>query len=184
MVEKWEALIGYDTWPNIHHGCAGMIWILRAERLKGRNQQKFEFALQNAASEATYSHQRTAPSHPFFVKMAMILARVEYNRGNRARAIAELGKLVELAPEIAETYSVLGAYLFREKRFDEARNILESGIEAVEKPTAEMHYFLGLVLLRKKEYSEARVHAKEAYSLGYPLPGLRNRLRSVGYWDT
>lgn len=184
FVKKWEGLMGYDTWPNIHHGCAGLIWITRAERLKGKNAQQFEHALNNAHSEATYSITRTDPSHPFWAKMAMVLARVDYNRGKTAHAIATLYKIAEQVPTLAESYTVLGAYLFREKKFAEAREVLERGIETVDKPTAEMHYFLGLVLLRQKDYAQAREQAEQAYSLGYPLPGLRNKLRSVGHWDT
>jgi len=47
---------------------------------------------------------------------------------------------------------------------------------------AEVHYNMGLVYLRQKDYAAARVQAKKAYALGYPLPALRNKLKKAGVW--
>jgi len=48
--------------------------------------------------------------------------------------------------------------------------------------SAEGHYNLGLLLLKMKRYDEARTHAQEAYKLGYPLQGLRQKLTKLGHW--
>ncbi|WP_420796964.1 tetratricopeptide repeat protein [Ectothiorhodospira variabilis] len=45
----------------------------------------------------------------------------------------------------------------------------------------EAHYNMGLLFYRLSEYERALSHAKEAYSAGYPLPGLRNLLEGRGY---
>ena len=87
------------------------------------------------------------------------------------------------APESSVTYATLASYLYRQKNYAEARRVLETGLEKVPEPTAEMHYFLGLVLVKQKAWEEAREHAVEAYTMGYPLPGLRRKLKAVGHWE-
>ena len=52
---------------------------------------------------------------------------------------------------------------------------------APEDPT--INYNAGLAYLKKKEYDKARQHAKKAYELGFPLPGLKNKLVEAGKWD-
>jgi len=37
--------------------------------------------------------------------------------------------------------------------------------------------------LKKKDYELAIIYAKKAYELGFPLPGLRNKLMKIGKWD-
>jgi Lipoprotein NlpI, contains TPR repeats len=47
--------------------------------------------------------------------------------------------------------------------------------------SAETHYNLGLLYLQTKRYELAREQARLAYSMGYPLPGLRDMLAKKGY---
>lgn len=44
------------------------------------------------------------------------------------------------------------------------------------------HYNLGILLVMRGQYQEAKVHARQAYERGFPLPGLKNKLRESGYW--
>ena len=36
--------------------------------------------------------------------------------------------------------------------------------------------------VKKKEYEKASAHAQKAYALGFPLPGLKNKLKAAGKW--
>lgn len=45
-----------------------------------------------------------------------------------------------------------------------------------------LDYNIGLVYLELKEYDKALVYAHKAYLAGFPLPGLRDRLKRVGKW--
>ena len=47
----------------------------------------------------------------------------------------------------------------------------------------EVHYNLGLLYVEQKNYEKARENALKAYAGGYPLPGLRRKLQSVGAWS-
>jgi len=48
---------------------------------------------------------------------------------------------------------------------------------------ANINYNIGLVYLKNKSYDQAIEHAKKAYKMGFPLPGLRNKLMKTGKWD-
>jgi Flp pilus assembly protein TadD len=47
----------------------------------------------------------------------------------------------------------------------------------------EVHYNLGLLYVERREFHLAKLHAKKAYDLGFPLPGLRNKLIRAGVWE-
>ncbi len=49
--------------------------------------------------------------------------------------------------------------------------------------SAEAHYNIGLLYSDMRNYDLAFTHAKRAYELRYPLPGLRNRLKAAGVWN-
>ena len=54
---------------------------------------------------------------------------------------------------------------------------------AMSPENATINYNLGLAYYQKKDYDNAVVYAKRAYSLGFPLPGLKNKLAAAGKWD-
>lgn len=48
--------------------------------------------------------------------------------------------------------------------------------------SANANYNMGLIFFDLKEYDKALSHAQEAYRLGFPLPGLRDKLKRAGKW--
>jgi tetratricopeptide (TPR) repeat protein len=48
---------------------------------------------------------------------------------------------------------------------------------------ANLAYNLGLIYADKRDYERARAYAKQAYALGFPLPGLKQRLQRAGQWQ-
>jgi hypothetical protein len=44
------------------------------------------------------------------------------------------------------------------------------------------HYNLGLEYLDQRRLDLANIHAQAAYALGYPLPGLKEKLVRAGQW--
>ena len=66
-----------------------------------------------------------------------------------------------------------------------AEEALEQYQEAVriQPEHANINYNIGLLYLKIKNYEQSVVHAKKAYKLGFPLPGLRNKLKRAGKWD-
>jgi tetratricopeptide (TPR) repeat protein len=58
------------------------------------------------------------------------------------------------------------------KRYQEAVRLAPNNPEA--------HYNIGLLYIDLNQLDKAKDHAERAYALGYPLPGLRNRLNQKG----
>lgn len=54
--------------------------------------------------------------------------------------------------------------------------------EAMDPESSEIQYNLGLVYFDLKDYGSSSQHAQKAYELGYPLAGLRKKLKAVGKW--
>lgn len=48
--------------------------------------------------------------------------------------------------------------------------------------SAENHYHLGMLNLESADLNAGVAHATRAYDLGYPLPGLREKLLALGRW--
>jgi tetratricopeptide (TPR) repeat protein len=76
---------------------------------------------------------------------------------------------------------IYGIHLHKVRKLDEALKLYKAA-EKLEPRASEVHYNLGLLYVDKKDYRQAVLHAKKAYQLGYPLPGLRNKLISLGVW--
>ena len=83
-------------------------------------------------------------------------------------------------PKDAMVPMIEGLYYYRLGRLAEARKFLGVAVK-MDSSNAEIHYNLGLVLFEMGDYGEAREHARRAYALGYPLPGLRNKLKDTEY---
>ena len=77
---------------------------------------------------------------------------------------------------------IYGNYLLKAGQTDKATEQLLIAAELQpENPT--INYNLGLLYLQKKNYEQAKTYAKKAYELGFPLPGLKNKLIQAGKWD-
>ena len=87
---------------------------------------------------------------------------------------------IQVQPHDAMVRVIRANYYLRAGRTGDAREQLEIAIQ-LEPENPEVHYNLGLLLVRLGDYENARIHAAEAYSRGYPLPGLRNMLSQAGH---
>jgi len=83
------------------------------------------------------------------------------------------------SPKDAEARMLYGIYLARNNMNKEAIEELEEA-SALLPNNSELSYNLGLLFFNQKDYKTSATHAKRAYELGYPLPGLRQKLTSVG----
>lgn len=84
-------------------------------------------------------------------------------------------------PKDPTLYMLYGIYLHKAGRLDDAWAAYQRA-EAHGANSAEYHYNMGLLQIDRQDYEDARKHARIAYELGYPLPGLRNKLRRLGHW--
>lgn len=83
-------------------------------------------------------------------------------------------------PKDTTVLMLYAIYLQRNRLFEKADKYYKKSLEINEKQ-AETHYNYGMLLIEMKKNDLAIIHARRAYELGYPLPGLRDRLEQAGY---
>ena len=87
-----------------------------------------------------------------------------------------------MAPTDAAVRLLQGIYFMKVNRPEDTRTSLKVALD-LEPDSAEINYNAGLVYVDLREYDSALRHARRAYELGYPLPGLRNKLKRLGAWE-
>ncbi|MCP5158257.1 MAG: tetratricopeptide repeat protein [Gammaproteobacteria bacterium] len=90
-------------------------------------------------------------------------------------------RAIRWRPSDSNVYLIQGIYLQMKGDFDAALKAYKKS-ESIQPNSADLQNNLGLLYFSRKQYDLARYHAKKAYRLGYPLPGLRHKLTSVGQW--
>jgi tetratricopeptide (TPR) repeat protein len=89
----------------------------------------------------------------------------------------------DFAPNDALVWMYGGNYFYQTKNEALARQWWDRAL-ALDPSNADAHYNLGLLLFEQGQYESANIHAQAAYGAGYPLPGLRDKLREKGQWKS
>lgn len=179
-VETWRNTLGEDTFTDIHHYCAAIATTYSA--LSEPDPKHKKVMLGYALDNASYAIARTPTTSFIYLKAAVNLATIEAALGHPDRAVAYARQGIDAQPKVAEGYCALAQILFKQKKTQEARDVLVQGSQAVTGESAEIHYNLGLIELELGNKQAAVEHAKKAYALGHPLPGLQRRLERAGLW--
>ena len=88
-------------------------------------------------------------------------------------------RAVGFQPSDTRLHALYGVVLHRARRYSEARKEYQAA-EEMGLESAELFYNRGLLELDTGNVDVARAYAEKAYALGYPLPGLRTRLKRAG----
>jgi tetratricopeptide (TPR) repeat protein len=123
---------------------------------------------------------RYFPDHP---RALYLLSTASIKAKTPERAEPYFQAAFDLFPESATSHSVHGIFLHKRGKLSAAIKAYRDSL-ALDPGSAETHYNLGLSYMERGEYELANRHAQAAYSLGYPLPGLRDKLRSAGKWSS
>lgn len=89
----------------------------------------------------------------------------------------------EFAPDDGMAHAVYASHLVAHGKSTEALAEFKRAVE-LEPDNPTINYNAGLAYMKTKNYDKALVHAKKAYALNFPLPGLKNKLIAVGKWDS
>ncbi len=178
-VQQWQARLTDKVWEHMHHYCAGLAWLQRAQLATSSKSRKS--ALHAASREVSYTQRHLKPGQPLFPEVTVTAARVSGESGNLQQGINTLERAIAAQPTTPEFYVALYSLQKRAKRLDPAVEALRRGDEATAGKSAEIKYFLGMEAFDRGQKTEAVTFAKRAYELGYPLPGLRNKLQADGY---
>jgi Tfp pilus assembly protein PilF len=125
---------------------------------------------------------RAVPNHPAALDA---VARYFINGGSAGRywtAECYFDRAMRFKPDDGTVYLVYGVYLHRKKEFADAERQYLRALELLGE-SADAHYNIGLLYVDMDDLEKAKQHALKAYQLGYPLPGLKKRLREHGMWS-
>lgn len=90
-------------------------------------------------------------------------------------------RAIRWRPNDPNVHLIYGIHLHRTGDLNRALSEYKIS-EKLQPNSADLQYDLGLLYFDMKQYNIAKEHAKKAYQLGYPLPGLRKKLISMGQW--
>ena len=118
------------------------------------------------------------PNHP---KALQIVSEIARRTHDPAYAIGWFTKAIDAFPDVYQTYVLYGIFLYRGDKYAEAEKNFRKAVE-LNPNSSETNYNLGLALLAEHKYEQANKYAQRAYKLGYPLEGLRRKLKEVKAW--
>ena len=90
-------------------------------------------------------------------------------------------RAIRFRPDDAAVRLVFGIALLRDAKYGAALEQLTIAEKAMPN-NPDVHYNMGLAYVNAGDYDQALAHAKRAYDLGHPLPGLRDLLKKAGRW--
>lgn len=127
---------------------------------------------------------RAFPNHPRALKSMMDLEfrkKADRPPGSRWPVWCYFDRAIRFTPEDPQVRMLYGLYLH--KKGDVARAIaqLETARELAG-DNANLHYNLGLAYFDLRDFDKSLAHAHRAYAMGFPLDGLRNKLKRAGKW--
>jgi len=125
------------------------------------------------------------PNHHRALAAMMKLALRDKNRkphGAHYTIDCYFERATRFRPNDARVRTLFGSYLLAVGQPDAAVEQLEQAA-TLEPSNPTAHYNLGLLYVQKKQYDKARASAHKAYEMGFPLPGLKNKLVAAGQWQ-
>lgn len=128
---------------------------------------------------------RAIPNHPRALLAMTRLAQREHTeqpKGAPYPVRCWFDRAIMFAPDDPMVRVLYGNYLETEGGRAAALAQLERA-ESIGSDDVNFQYDLGLAYFKAKVYDKAVVHARKAYALGFPLPGLRDMLISAGKWS-
>lgn len=160
------------------HYCAGLIYLRRAKR-EVVDDVKRAAILDKALAEVIFSASDVSRDSYEFLEMNVTLGNVYKEMEDYQNAEAVYDRVIQQKPSYLPAYAAKSLMFRKQGELDKAVAILEAIPVDVREASAEVNYFLGLFTFELGQFEKAKQYAKIAYDLGYPLPGLKNKLASL-----
>ena len=128
---------------------------------------------------------RAFPNHP--VALTQMVRLGEKERASKpAGAIYPVEcyfkRAMIFAYDDGKVRAIYATYLYKAGRKADALNQLNEAIRLGE-DTPNVQYNIGLIYFDLRKYDKALSSAHRAYESGFPLPGLRDKLKKAGKWQ-
>jgi len=127
---------------------------------------------------------RLTPNHPRALNALSRLSlrdKTRQPRGTEMPTECWLYRATVFRPEDGTARMIYGSYVAQLGRTKEAFELLKEA-EKLKPDDGNLTYNLGLVYFDLRDYENARAYAKRASELGFPLPGLKQKLVKAGEW--
>ena len=137
----------------------------------------------NIGADISYT-LRAYPNHHRALMAMRNLARrekVDKPAGSTYTVACWFQRAERFQPDDGMVKVLHGIYLMGAGRAQEAVAKLEAA-RSLDSGNPNVHYNLGLAYLDLRQYDKALESAHRAYAAGFPLAGLRNRLKRAGQW--
>lgn len=147
-------------------------------------EQNIKGAAGTVGSDLDYT-LRAWPNHPrALASMSRqgLIEKVPVVRGAKYPVDCYFLRALEFAPDDGMVHAVYAQRLVALGKTADAMKEFQRAVE-LEPDNPTINYNAGLAFMKSRQYDKALAHAKKAYALNFPLPGLRNQLKAVGKWD-
>lgn len=124
------------------------------------------------------------PNHPRALQSLVRLSvkeKSEQPTGAVRTVTCFLKRAIVFAPNDVVPRMLLAKHYSQQGKVDDAIKVLQEA-DAIVPGDANLAYNMGLLFVDKKQYDEALAYAHKAYQAGFPLPGLREKLKRAGQW--
>jgi tetratricopeptide (TPR) repeat protein len=175
--DSTKALAFAESAGGAWHYCAGVVYLKRAKASSGNLR---EASLKRALSEIQFTARNINKDHSWYPEIYIDMAKVHFEMGDKKAGFDTLRGLLKTHKNNSLSYTALAYYLKRNGDAKAALKVLKQAPENLQAESAELNYFLGWYSLDAGQADEAVQYATRAYQLGYPVPGLRNKLRAQG----
>jgi len=118
------------------------------------------------------------PNHPQALRHLYQTAK---KMGSPHKAEPFFRRALRLYPDEPASHTLYGIFNYEQGEPEKAAEQFRTALE-LEPGSAEIEYNLGLALFASGQYTEAERLATQAYEAGFPLPGLKKKLKRVGHW--
>jgi tetratricopeptide (TPR) repeat protein len=177
-ISVWRMSIGEKTFTGAHHYCAALIYL---NRLRLENDPKMrQFLIGRALDDGYFTYSRAEKQSNLFPNIAVVMAQAKFENKEADEAFKILNDAIAAQPKRIESYAALANMHRKQKNLAQARDVLQQADVNSEGTSAEVKYNLGLLQIELGDIDAAVESAKQAYALGHPLPGLRNKLQKLG----
>lgn len=122
--------------------------------------------------------------HRALVAIAKLALREKTRKPRGAQYSAEcyFDRAIRFKPNDGAVRTIYSNHLMKLGKPDEALVQLKEAVN-FQPENPNINYNLGLFYEQRKDYEQAKIYAKKAYELGFPLPGLKNKLMEAGKWE-
>ena len=147
-------------------------------------EQLIAGASDSIGGDIGYTLEHFPNHHRALAAMAKLALREKTSKPQGAKYTVEcyFDRALRFKPGDPQVHSLFGGYLLALNQIDPALDQLQEAAR-LDPGNATTHYNLGLLYLKKKDYARSRASAQQAYALGFPLAGLKNKLIAAGQWQ-